>query len=133
MSPCILWGDIFCWECGDLVVRREEVGILGKIGELNKVVLLWWNGEFSVGWFGDFCGWVWWNDYTFCGGQPVLFWWKITPIPKNITVWLKGDIFWNDIKSIFYLSSFFLDTPSIYLYLNSNHYYLFFYITIHLY
>ena len=34
----------------------EEVGILGKIGELDKVVLLWWNGEFSVQEFGDFCG-----------------------------------------------------------------------------
>ena len=25
MSPCILWGDIFCWRCGDLVVRRKDV------------------------------------------------------------------------------------------------------------
>lgn len=71
----------------------EMLGFWVRIGKWEDVVLLWWSGEFSVGWFGDFCGWVWWNDYTFCGGQPVLFWWKITPLPKNITLWSKGYIF----------------------------------------
>lgn len=44
MSPCVLWGDIFCWECGDWVVRRRDVGILGGergVRECCFVVVKW--------------------------------------------------------------------------------------------
>ena len=44
MSPCILWGDIFCWERGDWVVRRRDVVILGVDREVRGcgfVVVKW--------------------------------------------------------------------------------------------